>query len=408
MDSREQVRWLFVDFNAYFASVEQQERPELRGKPVVVVPTWAESTCCIAASYEAKPFGIKTGTPVAEARALCPGLHLVEARHAVYVRYHHALVAAVDSCVPVDTVMSIDEMICRLTGRQRDVPEAEALAARIKGTIRRQVGEYVRCSIGLAPNRFLAKVAGDMKKPDGLTVIRPMDLPHILFPLKPVDLPGIARHMEARLATHGIHTIAELCAAERTVMHDIWGGVVGDRFWAWLKGEETEDIPTQRRSIGHSHVLEPVHRTTAGAWRIAKELTAKAAVRLRRLGYWAGGLAVAVQFIGRDSWQAKTRLPEIQDTPSLLKALSGLWDSLPPGRPIWVGVTFFPVIPGDRHTPSLFDNPKREQLSLVMDRINARWGRYTAYYAALQESRATAPTRIAFTQIPDLSEVDPI
>src|SRR5436309_2030075 len=113
MEETQKVKWLFLDLNAYFASVEQQVTPALRGQPVAVVPTMAETTCCIAASYEAKTFGIKTGTLVAEAKNLCPGIHLVEARHALYVRYHHAIVAAVDSCIPVESIVSIDEMACR-------------------------------------------------------------------------------------------------------------------------------------------------------------------------------------------------------------------------------------------------------------------------------------------------------
>src|SRR5882672_590742 len=91
------VNWLFLDLNAYFASVEQQVQPALRGKPVAVVPMLADNTCCIAASYEAKAFGIKTGARVGDAKKLCPGLHLVEAVHALYVRYHHAIVEAVES-----------------------------------------------------------------------------------------------------------------------------------------------------------------------------------------------------------------------------------------------------------------------------------------------------------------------
>src|SRR5437660_6497871 len=100
--SADQVDWLFLDLNSYFASVEQQERPELRGQPVGVMPVVADTTSLIAASYEAKAFGVKTGTRVAEAKVLCPKIKLVEARHAVYVRYHYKIVEVVDSCVPVE------------------------------------------------------------------------------------------------------------------------------------------------------------------------------------------------------------------------------------------------------------------------------------------------------------------
>ncbi len=113
------VNWLFVDLNSYFASVEQQVRPELRGKPVAVVPVEADTTCCIAASYEAKAYGVKTGTIVADAKRLCPDLILVEGRHELYTDYHHRIIKAVESCVPVTAVCSVDEMACRLMGRER-------------------------------------------------------------------------------------------------------------------------------------------------------------------------------------------------------------------------------------------------------------------------------------------------
>ena len=95
------LNWLFVDLNSYFASVEQQDRPELRGKPVGVVPMMADTTCCIAASYEAKAHGVKTGTIVADAKRMCPNIILVEARHEIYVDYHHRVIEAVETCVPV-------------------------------------------------------------------------------------------------------------------------------------------------------------------------------------------------------------------------------------------------------------------------------------------------------------------
>ena len=170
------LRWLFVDMNSYFASVEQQLRSELRGRPTVVVPVMADSTCCIAASYEAKKYGISTGTGVAAARKLCKGLQIVESRPEKYIEMHRKIVSAVNSVLPVDTVHSIDEMSCRLTGRQTVRETAVEIGSAVKKAIREQAGEYLRCSVGIAPNRFLAKVASDMQKPDGLTVISREDL----------------------------------------------------------------------------------------------------------------------------------------------------------------------------------------------------------------------------------------
>jgi DNA polymerase IV len=113
------LKCLVIDFNSYFASVEQQENPSLRGKPIAIVQVMAETTSCIAASYEAKKYGIRTGTRVREARKLCPELEVVVARHKVYVEYHQNLIKAVDSCLPVDKVLSIDEMLCSLVGSEQ-------------------------------------------------------------------------------------------------------------------------------------------------------------------------------------------------------------------------------------------------------------------------------------------------
>src|SRR5580698_2495270 len=113
------LNWLFVDLNSYFASVEQEVRPDLRGRPVGVVPMMADTTVCIAASYEAKAFGVKTGTMVGDAKRICAEIVVVEARHELYVDYHHRVVEAVESCLPVTAVLSIDEMACRLLGREQ-------------------------------------------------------------------------------------------------------------------------------------------------------------------------------------------------------------------------------------------------------------------------------------------------
>jgi DNA polymerase-4 len=110
------VQWLFLDLNAFFASCEQQENPALRGQPVIVVQTPTDSACAIAASYAAKGFGIKTGTLVKDARRLCPAVIPVQANHRLYTEYHDRTLKAVDTCLPVEKVCSIDEMACRLLG----------------------------------------------------------------------------------------------------------------------------------------------------------------------------------------------------------------------------------------------------------------------------------------------------
>jgi len=230
-ESEPRLRWLFLDLNSYFASVEQELRPELRGRPVAVVPVMANTTCAIAASCEAKAYGVHTGTQVGEARRMCPGLVLVEARHEVYVEFHNRIVDAVERCIPVAAVMSIDEMAASLIGREQPLGAALDLARRIKASIRENVGSTLRCSIGLAPNRYLAKIASDMQKPDGLVALTMERVKDALRQLTLRDLPGVGARTEKHLHDSGIHTMPELLELSREQMGRVWGGIGGEKLW---------------------------------------------------------------------------------------------------------------------------------------------------------------------------------
>jgi DNA polymerase-4 len=404
MSESDKLNWLFFDLNSYFASVEQQENPDLRGVPIAVLPVMTDTTCCIAASYEAKAFGIKTGTLVREAKAMCPSLRLVEARQDLYVAYHRRIIEAVDSCIPIDTVLSIDEMICRLTGSQREPENAKALAHRVKGAVAARVGICLRSSIGLATNRFLAKVASDMQKPDGLTMLLENEVPERLYALEVGDLPGIGEQMEARLNTAGIKTVQQLAQLSQEAMRHLWGGIVGERLWSWLRGQDTALPPSHRHSIGHSHVLPPENRNYNGLHQVVKKLTSKAAVRLRQERSWTSGLTLGIRYRDKELWEGRARFSDAQDTPRLLKVLDELWAGVPRKEPIWAAVTFHPLIQENQHTPSLFEDPKRETLSRMMDAINDKYGKNTAYFASLHDALTQAPTRVAFSRIPNLSE----
>lgn len=399
------VRWLFLDLNSYFASVEQEVKPALRGKPIAVVPLVADTTFCIAASYEAKAFGVKTGTRVGDAKKMCPGLICVQARHDEYVKYHHEIVNAVESCVPVHAVVSIDEMACKLTGSQQQVEKATKLALQIKQTIKEKVGSTLRCSIGLATNRFLAKVASDMQKPDGLTVIEQHNLPDILFKLKPIDFPGIGRQMEKRLQEYEILTAKDLLSRSENDLRKVWGGVVGERYWHLLRGEDLEELGTHRRTVGHSHVLPPAERTNDGAFGVAQKLVHKAATRLRRMDYWCSSFALYVKFMNRAKWEAHVNFVECQDTLTLLEALQKLWHNVPrEGKPLAVGVTLYNLIPDNLHSFGMFDEEKRTGLAKAMDKLNAKYGKTAIHFGGM--TGRAAPTRIAFTQIPEIEDFE--
>jgi DNA polymerase-4 len=419
------LNWLFVDLNSYFASCEQEARPELRGRPVGVVPMMADTTCCIAASYEAKAFGVRTGTIVADAKRLCPDIVLVEARHELYTELHHRVVEAVESCVPVTAVCSIDEMACRLIGRERPLLAAIDLGMRVKQTIRERVGPMLRSSVGLATNRYLAKIASDMEKPDGLVAL-PLDLlPEALHQLTLRDLPGIGARTEKRLNEKGLHTMEQLMALDCEQAGEIWGSVWGQRLWHWLRGEDFEMAELEhQKSISHSHVLAPEMRTPEKAWSVAHKLLHKAAMRLRTQGLWASNIGLAIGFavprsentpvsrfgVPARGWRSEIKLHECQDNQTLIAALRRLWDSQPTGaqyqHPYFIGVQLNNLIPDRLHTLALFDGLEEEQsrtrLLATMDQINDKYGMSTLAPAAMLTAWKAAPTRIAFNSIPDL------
>jgi DNA polymerase IV len=419
------LNWLFVDLNSYFASVEQQTRPELRGRAVAVVPMMADTTCCIAASYEAKAFGVKTGTIVADAKRMCPNIVLVEGRHELYVDYHHRIVEAVESCLPVSAVLSIDEMACRLIGRERPLLAALELGRKVKARIQEQVGPYLRSSVGLATNRYLAKVASDMEKPDGLVALTLDVLPEALRRISLRDLPGIGARTEKRLNAKGINTMDDLLALGSEQAGQLWGSVWGERLWHWLRGEDFEMSENEHlKSISHSHVLAPEMRTAEKAWAVAHKLLHKAAMRLRSHKLWASGLGLAVGFsvprgqnapvsrfgVPTRGWHSEVRLSECQDNQTLIGALSRLWGSRPatPGydEPYFIGVSLNGLVPDRLHSLNLFDAvdgaQSRMRLMATIDELNQKYGMSTLAPATMLTAYKAAPTRIAFHSIPDL------
>src|ERR1700744_1083134 len=419
------LRWLFLDLNSYFASVEQELRPELRDRPMAVVPLLADTTCCIAASYEAKRYGVRTGTQVGEAKQLCPGILLVEARHELYVEYHHRVVEAVESCLPVTSVMSIDEMACRLLGRKQPLLAALELAREVKAAVRRRAGATLRCSVGLATNRYLSKVASDMEKPDGLVALTPDLLHEALAALTPRDLPGVGARMEKRLQQGGIKTMSQLLALDREQLHSAWGGIGGEKLWHWLRGEDFGDAELEHaKSIGHSHVLSPDLRTPEGAYAVANKLLHKAAMRLRKGRLWASHMTLNIKFvvssaaasskhssgIHQQPWAQSCPLLECQDNQTLVEGPQRLWSQSPAGKgqkkPFFVGVTLGNLVPDQLQTLSRFsgleEEARRTRLSTTMDRVNYKYGTNTLCFASMLPAGTAAPRRLAFFRPPGL------
>ena len=398
---------LLIDYNGFFASCEQQERPELRDRPVGVVPLMAETTSIIASSYDARRHGIKVGTPVAEARRLCPGIAIVESRPATYIHYHKKLIEAVETCLPVTEVWSIDEVWCELPPNWRNRDTAVATAQKIKGAILRLAGDCLTCSIGIAPNAWLAKIASDLEKPDGLVVIEDGELPQRLFPLALRDLPGVGANMETRLRAARLDTVEKLCAAPIHTLRHVWGGIEGERMFRRLRGETVPLPPRRTSSIGHAQILPPALRTQVGAEATLHRLLQKAAMRLRHEGLYAGGLHLSLQ--NRERWSTGATFVETQDTLELTRVLKLLWDRRPRGTasPHSVGVTLFDLAPASAHTgvlAGIVDNgDRRAGLNATLDHINKKLGKNSVVYGGALGALDYAPMRIAFSRIPDIT-----
>jgi DNA polymerase-4 len=412
------LRWLYVDFNSYFASVEQQLNSKLRGKPVAVVPVETDATSAIAASYEAKAFGIKTGTPIYEAKRMCPGLICVLAKHEKYVEFHNRIIEEVGRHIPVSIVASIDEVACHLMDNETSLKKVTEIAASIKKGLAKNIGEYVKCSIGVAPNRYLAKIATDMKKPDGFTILTPQDLPARLFELELRDLSGIGRNMEIRLRLAGIGTIKDLWALDKKQIRKVWGSIWGERMWYFLRGHELPEEETTRSTIGHSHVMAPELRDPEQAKYVARRLVLKAASRLRRLGYYASALSFSTRLQDGPRLETSEQFYRAQDNKTILEAFDKAWTNVMQearnAKLKKVSVTLHHLTAATDIQPELFESlsdidmkqrGKSERLSHAMDRLNHKYGRDTVTVGMLPtQGRSFSGTKIAFTRIPDAEE----
>lgn len=409
------LKWLFLDLNSYFASVEQQDDPALRGKPVIVVPVMSDRTCAIAASYEARAFGIRTGTRVGDARRMCPELLCVPARHDVYVEYHHRIVEEIETHIHVTKICSIDEVACALMGPERLCANALAVAERIKKGIAARIGQCLRSSIGLAPSQLLAKIGSDLQKPDGLTVLGADSLPGRLFDLDLIDLPGIGFNMQRRLYAADIRSVRDLWSLTPGRARAVWGSIEGERFWYGLHGVDPPEIETKRGSIGHGHVLAPDLRVSDLAFGVGRRLLAKAASRLRRMGYRASMLHVSLRFERGGRTGTELRFSATADSFALLKAFNMAQETLcsdTAGRRILkIDVTLSGLVPLHEEQPDLFGwTPAREEneqslaLSAALDCLNARYGRDTVSIGAAQSLPRYTGAKIAFNRIPDRAE----
>ncbi|MBD2754877.1 DNA polymerase Y family protein [Spirosoma validum] len=255
---------MFVDMNSFFASCEQQDNYWLRGRPIGVCVYTGRQGCVIAPSVEAKQRGVKTGMRLDEAMVLCPDLVPVETHPSRYREYHVKIVEVLREFSEDVVPKSIDEAVVDLTNYQLVYKDMRQTAMTIKQAIKQKVGDWLRCSIGIAPNVFLAKLASDVQKPDGLTIITPETIDDVLRRLKLTDLPGIGQRMAIRLEDGGIHTPLALRYTTPEHLRAVCKSIIG---WHWhirlnFGGEVDLDTNDAMKSMSAMRTISTEQRNT--------------------------------------------------------------------------------------------------------------------------------------------------
>lgn len=410
------IKWLFMDLNSYFASVEQQENPALRGKPVAVIPMDTPHTCAIAASYEAKAYGVKTGTIIRDATQMCPQLKCVLARHDVYVDYHNRIIEEVVKHTPINKIWSIDELASRLPPNKRNDDDARRVAQNLKQGIWNNIGEAINCSVGFAPNSLLAKIACEMEKPDGLVILRQEDLPGRLLDLKLTDLPGIGFNMEKRLRRAGVCSVEDLWNIGPKHARQIWKSVQGERFWYQLHGYEVEPAETNTSMIGHSRVLDPDLRHPDKARLILRKLTMKAATRLRRKGFMAQKISVSARIKDGPKVGYSFAVTATNDSFELLRHIEDLWCNILRGIGTdrilikKISVVFHDLEKPHLVTDNLFSGramPQKnyEPLTQAIEHLQKKYQKEVVSLGIPPKTAAGyVGTKIAFSRVPEREE----
>jgi len=406
---------LYLDFDGFFASVMQQAFPSLRGKPVGVIPFDTEATSSmtvIACSKEAKRHGVQNVMRVPDARRLCPAIILVPQRPDLFRRAHLTLLNEIECEVPIGVVKSIDELACTLDSATSADPEG--LANRIKQRLRRNIGDQITCSIGFAANRLLAKMAGKVNKPDGVTIWHPNVMPAPLLALPLSAIPGVASRMEARLARLGITTMTGLFDTQPKQLRAIWGNVTGERLWYAIHGYTLHAEPTQRSMYGHGRVLPPEWRTIEKARECSRLLLVKAARRMRRDGFSTRRLFLWLNGF-EDGWGGDCALASVHDDQACLSGLDDLWmrarRALPRTyRIIRCGVVLGELTPAGVRQLNLFEHDdeqrqKWERVTATMDALNLSHGRRVITLGAwTPPPGGYAGGKISYTRIPSAED----
>jgi DNA polymerase-4 len=377
---------MHIDLNSCFATVEQQARPMLRGKPVAIVNRRTDKTAIITASYEAKAMGVKVGMKLRDAKILCPDIIALESDPAKYRYVYHRLLDIMKDYSAHVTMKSIDEGVIDFHNttaavQGRDLVE---IGMEIKQRLKDEIGIWMRCNIGIATNRFLAKTAAGLHKPDGLDEITSQNIRQVLGELKLTDLTGIAHRNEARLNSVGIMTPLQFLDTDSTTLHRIvFKSVVGDWWYKRLRGWEVDDVATDIKRVGRQYVLESFDLSYEQIVQRLHHLCESVGSRLRSQDKAARGIYVYAKTLEHGYWHSSSLsiLPFSSDQTIFAQAKQ-LFDKAPDGLKE-IGIHCYELEPIEDPQISLFHDQivREQQVTSAIDDINKRYGDRTIHSA---------------------------
>lgn len=381
---------MHLDMNAFFASVEQQSNPELRGKPIAVIGSGR--TVVTTASYEARAFGVKTGMNTWQARQQCPQIIFVVGNNRKYTHTSSQIVRMMREYTPLVEVFSIDEAFLDLTGSLGLFGSAERVAYLLKARIRQRFG--LTCSIGIAPNKLLAKLASEMQKPDGLTIIEPGRVQQVLerFPIG--ELCGIGKKTERQLNLLGIQTCGELGRYPVGILRKRFG-IVGDHLSRMGRGiDDAPVIPSEEaeevKSVGHSMTLEQDIEERDEILRYLLQLSEMVGRRARRYGVRGKTVTLSIRYADFDTWVGRQEtLPvPINRSDEIYRAAVAILDTLVLTQPVrLLGVKISNLRHEGDQLPLFADERKKSRLVNAMDEVNNRFGDFKVSFASLLDGK---------------------
>lgn len=379
---------LHLDMNAFFASVEQRDQPWLRGQPVFVCGNRHSRTVVATASYDARAFGVKTGMPIQEALARCPLAILVEGHPAKYADAFRQVAHMMERYSPELEVMSIDEAFLDLTMTVDRFGGALAIAAELQREVKAHLG--LSCSIGLGPNKLIAKLASSRKKPNGITHIRSQDVDAVLAELPIGELCGIGQAFQAALHAQGIATCGKLAQLTSTQLIAQFGVCAGLQLSRLARGcDESPVVPTYvtppARSMGHLHTLAHNTDEVTVLRGILLDLSEKVGRRLR--AERAAGRTVTLTLHYGDFTtfsRARTLSHAVDDGAEIYAVGCRLLSTAAPAHSVrMIGICVSGLSYGMRQRWWLPERIRQEQLLGARDRINDRFGEATISRATL-------------------------